>query len=240
MPEQTEWAISVVVPVYNGGETISATIDHLLHQSLPPIEIIVVDDGSTDHTANILKRFDGRIKVLSKNNGGPASARNEGVRMASGSLIAFTDSDCFPDQDWLQNLVKGFHSLDIVGVGGTVLTAVTGLIAEYIDLHGWMNPSYSSDGSVRSLVTANACFRRDALLQANLFDERFRKPGGEDTELSARLRSMGYKFGFVETAVVRHSSIGRWTGTRTSKRWPNASASPGEAVSRSSVTARWI
>ncbi|MEP6911280.1 MAG: glycosyltransferase [bacterium] len=204
MPEQTEWAISVVVPVYNGGETISATIDHLLHQSLPPIEIIVVDDGSTDETANILKRYDGRIKVLSKNNGGPASARNEGVRIASGSLIAFTDSDCFPDQDWLQNLVMGFQSPDIVGVGGTVLTAVTGFIAEYIDLHGWMNPSYSSDGSVLCLVTANTCFRRDALLQANLFDERFRKPGGEDTELSFRLRAMGHKFVFVETAVVRH------------------------------------
>lgn len=204
MPEPTEFSISVIVPVYNGGETIRATIEHLLRQSLPPDEIIVVDDGSTDETVNILRSFGSRIKVLSKTNGGPASARNAGIRASLGTLIAFTDSDCFPDQDWLQELVKGFYSLEIVGVGGMVITAVTGYLAEYIDLHGWMNPAYSSDGNILCLVTANACFRCNALLKANLFDERFRKPGGEDTELSVRLRSMGYKFAFVDTAVVRH------------------------------------
>lgn len=204
MLEQTESAISVIVPVFNGGETMRETIEHLLRQSLPPDEIIVVDDGSTDETANILRSFGSRIKVLSKTNGGPASARNVGIRASRGSLIAFTDSDCFPEEDWLQNLVKGFHSLDIAGAGGRVLSSVNGYIAEYVDLHGFMNPAYSTGENILSLVTANACFRRDALLKVNLFDERFRKPGCEDTELSVRLRSMGYKLAFVETAVVRH------------------------------------
>ncbi len=205
MPEEIEMlTVSVVVPVYNGGETIGPAIEHLLRQSLVPKEIIVVDDGSTDQTASILRSFGNQINVLSKTNGGPASARNEGVRVASGSLIAFTDSDCFPDEDWLQELVKGFHSLEIDGIGGTVRSAVTGLLGDYVDLHGWMNPQHGSDGRILCLVTANACVRRDVLLRANLFDERFRKPGGEDTELSVRLRCMGCKFAFVETAVVRH------------------------------------
>ncbi len=204
MYEQTECSVSVIVPVYNGGETIRATIEHLIRQSLPPDEIIVVNDGSSDQTANILQSFGSRIKVLTKDNGGPACARNAGVRVAKGSLIAFTDSDCFPNEDWLENLVQGFRCDEIVGVGGTVRGAAAGLIAEYIDLHLSMNPAHSSDGSIFRLVTANACFRRDVLVQANLFDERFRKPGGEDTELSVRLVSMNYRLAFEETAVVRH------------------------------------
>ncbi len=205
MPEHIDkLSISVVVPVYNGGKTIGRAIEHLLRQSLPPAEIIVVDDGSTDQTSNILRSFGSRITALSKANGGPASARNEGVRVANGSLIAFTDSDCFPEEDWLKELVKGFHSLEIGGVGGTVRGASGGLIGEYVDLHGWMNPQCARDGSVLYLVTANACFRSDLLFQVNLFDERFRKAGGEDTELSVRLRSFGYEFVFVKSAVVRH------------------------------------
>ena len=174
-----------------------------VNHSLPD-EIIVVDDGSTDETANILKSFGNRIRVLSKTNGGPASARNAGVRSSIGTLIAFTDSDCFPDENWLQEMVKGFHSLRIGGVGGMVCGVSDGLIGEYVDLHGWMNPQCAGDGSVLYLVTANACFRSDVLFRANLFDERFRKAGGEDTELSVRLRNFGYELAFVESAIVRH------------------------------------
>ena len=72
------WKVSVVVPVYNGGLTIRATVERLLAQTLRPHQIIVVDDGSTDHTAEVLGEFGGRITVLRKSNGGPASARNLG------------------------------------------------------------------------------------------------------------------------------------------------------------------
>lgn len=204
MPEQLERTISVVVPVFNGGKTIRATIEHLFRQSLPPDEIIVVDDGSTDHTAEVLCSFGDRIKVHSKTNGGPASARNAGIRVATGTLIAFTDSDCLPDENWLEEIVKGFHSVIIGGVGGRVCGTLNSLIGDYVDLHRWMNPHCAADGRVLYLVTANACFRSEVLAQANLFDERFRGAGGEDTELSIRLRSIGYEFAFVESAVVRH------------------------------------
>jgi glycosyltransferase involved in cell wall biosynthesis len=202
--KQNEWTISVVVPVYNGEKTIRATIEHLLRQSLPPAEIIIVDDGSTDGTANILDGFGSQIKTLTKTNGGPASARNAGVRSSIGSLIAFTDSDCFPDENWLQELVKGFQTLTVGGIGGKICGAADGLIGEYVDLHRWMDPQCAGDGTVLHLVTANACFRSDVLLGANLFDERFSKAGGEDTELSVRLRNFGHELSFIESAVVRH------------------------------------
>lgn len=204
MPKHIESMITVVVPVFNGGKTIRATIEHLLRQSLRPNEIIVVDDGSTDDTAEVLQSFGSRIKVKSKSNGGPASARNAGIRSSTGTLIAFTDSDCLPDEKWLQEIVKGFYGQNIAGVGGMVCGASDGLISEYVDLHRWMNPRYGANGTVVELITANACFRRNVLVQANSFDERFRGAGGEDTELSIRLRSIGYDLTSVESAIVRH------------------------------------
>lgn len=199
-----DWSVSIVVPVYNGAGTIAGTIEHLLRQSLQPLEIIVVDDGSTDETAAILKGFGNKISVLSKTNGGPASARNAGIRASTGSLIAFTDSDCFPEQNWLQEIIKGFKFERVGGAGGQVRASSGGLIGEYIDFHGSMNPYRGTDGTVLALVTANACFRSDVLLQTSLFDERFPGPGGEDTELSIRVRGAGYELTFVETAVVAH------------------------------------
>jgi len=204
MPERTEWTISVVVPVFNGEATIRTTIEHLLLQSLRPAEIIVVDDGSTDETSNVLKSIGDGITVLSKSNGGPASARNAGIRASKGNLIAFTDSDCFPNENWLKEIVRGFKRERVGGVGGRVRGASNGLIGDYIDLHGWMNPRREFDGTVLALVTANACFRRNVLFQTGLFDERFSSTGAEDTELSIRVRKAGYELRFVETAEVRH------------------------------------
>ncbi|MBK8312824.1 MAG: glycosyltransferase family 2 protein [Acidobacteria bacterium] len=110
--------ISVVIPVYNGARTISHTIECVLQQSLKPVDILVVDDGSTDDTAEILKRYGSKIVYIPKQNGGPASARNLGVQFAGGEYVAFTDSDCQPDVHWLRNLMKGFDDQEIGGVGG--------------------------------------------------------------------------------------------------------------------------
>lgn len=196
--------VSVVVPVYNGKQTICETVDALLNQTLPPQEIIIVDDGSTDGTEEVLKKYSDKIILLSKQNGGPASARNAGIRRANGSLVAFTDSDCRPDKNWLRELVEGFYHPKVAGVGGIVRSADPGRLGEYLDINHFLDPGFRKGGVVLRLVTANACFRRDALLEAQLFDERFPKPGGEDTEICLRLRSFGYELGYVEKALVLH------------------------------------
>src|SRR5262245_48532911 len=109
--------ISVVVPVYNGAKTILKTIECLLNQSLRPRDIIIVDDGSTDETERLLCGMGDEITCLRKENGGPASARNLGVRAAKTDFVAFTDSDCLPDRNWLLNLYRGFNGPKIGGVG---------------------------------------------------------------------------------------------------------------------------
>lgn len=196
--------VSVVVPVYNSSRTISRTIECLLEQSLAAHEIIAVDDGSTDGSREILERFGSRIVLLSKPNGGPASARNLGVRAAGGEFVAFTDSDCLPHKEWLASLMRGFDDPRVAGVGGIVRGADEGPVSEYADIARVLDPERDSTGAITFLITANACFRRDVLLEAGLFDERFRKPGGEETELCKRIRLLGYRLGNVEDAVVLH------------------------------------
>lgn len=84
--------ISVIIAVYNGDRFIKAAIDSLIAQSYPNIEIIVLDDGSTDSTAQLAKSYD-QVVYEHQENGGVASARNRALKIASGTYIAFLDSD---------------------------------------------------------------------------------------------------------------------------------------------------
>ena len=113
--------VSVVVPVYNSEKYIDRCIESLLHQSYSNIEIILVNDGSTDNSLNILKeykRLDKRIKVLSQKNGGAGSARNKGIRHASGDFLTFLDSDdCF-SQYAIENMMSVVDNDTDIVIGG--------------------------------------------------------------------------------------------------------------------------
>lgn len=100
----TQSLVSVIIPTYNRSDTIEEAVDSLLRQSHPATEVLVVDDGSTDDTADRLARFGDRIKFIRKPNGGCASARNLGLEHASGQYVAWMDSDdvCAPDRIALQ------------------------------------------------------------------------------------------------------------------------------------------
>ncbi|MFM2343239.1 MAG: hypothetical protein RLZZ592_2892 [Pseudomonadota bacterium] len=92
--------ISVVIPAYNAQHSLPATLDSLFAQTWPTIEIIVVDDGSTDHTADLLATYGDRIRTIRQANGGLASARRTGVAAARGQMIALMDADdlCRPER----------------------------------------------------------------------------------------------------------------------------------------------
>jgi glycosyltransferase involved in cell wall biosynthesis len=85
--------ISAIIPNYNRETFIGDTISNLLAQSFPPNEIIVVDDGSTDKSVDIIRSFGNKIKLIQQSNQGPAAARNAGLKIATGELIQFQDSD---------------------------------------------------------------------------------------------------------------------------------------------------
>ena len=85
--------ISCIIPVYNGARFLGEALDSILAQTLPPTEIIVVDDGSTDATAEVAAAYAPRVSVVRQANAGPASARNRGIDLATGELISFLDAD---------------------------------------------------------------------------------------------------------------------------------------------------
>jgi len=102
----TDLGISVIVPVFNRADLLPATLDAILGQTLPPLEVIVVDDGSTDATPAVLHRYEPRIRVLRVPNGGDLAARNAGMALARGQLLAFCDSDDLWQPDYLATMQR--------------------------------------------------------------------------------------------------------------------------------------
>ena len=93
--------VSIIVPSYNGAKRLACCLAALDGQKVTfPFEIIVVLDGSTDNSADVIRQFPG-VRMIGQANAGPAAARNRGVQMARGDLIAFTDDDCVPVETWL-------------------------------------------------------------------------------------------------------------------------------------------
>lgn len=109
-------SVSVIIPNYNRAQVIGETIDNMLSQTLPPAEVIVVDDGSTDESVDVIRSFGDRVTLLKQFNQGPGAARNAGLKVAVGDFIQFMDSDDLASLNKLevqaQALLK--HKADIV------------------------------------------------------------------------------------------------------------------------------
>lgn len=207
--------VSVVVPTYNRWRALLRCLE-----SLPDdVEKIVIDDGSTDRTRTLLSELkSSNLICKSQVNQGPAAARNQGIVLASGDIVAFTDDDCVPRPGWPWPLADRLsaRSPEVAGVGGRVLPLRDSLVARYSTFHGILDPP----PSCAYLVTANCAYRRAALVSVRGFDERIGEPGGEDPELSARLRRLGYRFEYEPNAIVMHEyRTGLWEFARTFHRY---------------------
>ncbi len=201
-------SISVIVPTFNRSRKLMRLLDSLDRlQRASPMEIIIVDDCSTDDTDEVANewlkkrhRFDVKYHRTRKN-GGPAKARNLGLREALGDVVAFTDDDCVVHEQWLVNLV---HALDVkngvIGVGGTVLPVKADIISRYYTFHHILEPA----PSLLYLVTANCCYLRASAIAAGGFDTNLPMPGGEDVALSFKLYKQGYRFALAKNAIVYH------------------------------------
>ena len=104
--------LSIVIPVYNGEKYIKFCLDAVLKQTYSNLEVIVVDDGSTDYSLDIVKEYaanDNRIKVLSHENRGVSYTRNQGIEVATGQFITFIDADDYPDSELAHNYIAGIQ-----------------------------------------------------------------------------------------------------------------------------------
>ncbi len=168
----------------------------------PEKEIIIVDDGSTDKTAEIAKGYP--VKLLRKEQGGVSSARNMGVEKSKGEILAFTDGDCIVNRDWLKKLVEHFEDGEVGGVGGRVIfltgDALTTAIA--IEYEGRFE---KRGGNTQSIACINAAFRRPIFEEVGGFKRILGEDvGGEDIEFSYRVREAGYRLVYEPQAEVSH------------------------------------
>jgi GT2 family glycosyltransferase len=195
--------VSVVVCSYNGGATLDQCLRSLRAVDYPDYEVIVVDDGSTDDTAAILARFP-EVKAIHQSNRGLSMARNVGLRAATGSIVAYTDSDCFADPHWLTHLVEQLQRSGAAAVGGPNLTPDDGWLAACVAASpGQPMHVLESDQVAEHIPGCNMAFRREALEAINGFDPQYRK-AGDDVDVCWRLQQAGKWITYAPGAFVWH------------------------------------
>lgn len=204
VPRDAEWPrFSVVVCSHNGARTLGESCHRLRDLDYPNYEVIVVDDGSTDATADIARSHG--CRVISTENRGLSAARNTGMAAATGEIVAYLDDDAYPDRHWLTYLAELYRSDDYVGVGGpNIAPDGDGTIAACV-ARAPGNPVHVllSDREAEHIPGCNCSFRKSALESVGGFDTRFRV-AGDDVDLCWRLREARGTLGFSPSAVVWH------------------------------------
>lgn len=120
MEARPHFLVSVVIPTYNRRDTLQQCLASVTHQTYSNYEVIVVDDGSTDSTDEMIRwRFPDVRYIRQRTNHGPAAARNLGIEVARGEIVAFTDDDCQLPPEFLSRIVEGYYRYsEVAGVGG--------------------------------------------------------------------------------------------------------------------------
>lgn len=187
--------ISVVITVYNKESIVGKTIGSLMAQPVEFKAICVIDDGSSDNSAKVIKELASRyknIKYVFQDRKGVAEALNMGIKMASGDFVAAIEGDVVLDKDWLANLMPYFEDEKVAAVSGltklgnskNIWSALGGYNVEY-------RQSKINQESVDHLSTCNTIYRKSVLDKVGLFDNKFIY--GQDNELSYRIIEAGYK-----------------------------------------------
>jgi glycosyltransferase involved in cell wall biosynthesis len=184
--------ISVVIPTYNSAAYLPAAIESVLNQTLPPLEVIVVDDGSTDESAAAVRRFGDRIRWVSQENRGPAAARNRGLSLARGDLVAFLDADdvWLPEKLAEQAIVFAENpQIGLVHSNFWFMDLKTGERSLPVRREEPLRGRCYEDLVLRgcAIHISTVIVRRDDLAATGGFDERIRRASAEDYDLWIRL-----------------------------------------------------
>ena len=196
-------SISVVVPVLDMADSIGPCLDALVAQSLPPdqFEVIVVDNGSTDGTREVVQRYP--VRLLHEPAPGACRARNTGIRASTGAFVAFTDADCVPTRGWLRHLARAaaHPEVDVVAGPLAVLDPERSLLSRYSATVGQYDPARTlAHPAFPYAVTGNVCIRRSVLDAVGLFNPAF--PTFDAAEFFWRLRQQMPLRATVETHAL--------------------------------------
>lgn len=202
--------VSIIVPVLNGEKSIGKCLESMTKLTYPKnnFEVIVVDNGSTDRTVEIIETFQKEhnvdVKLHFQKIKSSYAARNIGVKNAKGDILAFTDADCVVDKDWLTNAVVYFSDVTIGGIAGEVLSESGDSIVERYttDSEILSQKRKFNSGSLPYAQTANAIYRKELFYKIGYFDEIL---SGGDADYSWRmLLDTDYKIIYAEDTIVLH------------------------------------
>lgn len=202
-PERQWPKVSVVVAAYNAARTLEDCLTSLGKLRYPDYEVIVVNDGSTDASEVIARRFP--FGCISTPNQGISAARNVGLQAATGEIVAYLDSDARADPDWLHYLAVTFMKFNVAGVGGpNIVPPEDNWVAKCVyrapggPTHVMLNDQYAEH-----IPGCNMSFRKSALEAIGGFDPIFRM-AADDVDICWRLLDSGSQIGFSPSAVVWH------------------------------------
>lgn len=195
--------VSVIVCTHNGQSTLTECLARLTTLRYPDFEVIVVDDGSSDASADIAKAHGARL--VETEHRGLSHARNVGIANATGEIVAFLDDDAYPDHDWLDYIAASLRANGHAGVGGpNIAPDDDGFVAECVAAApGGPIHVLISDREAEHVPGCNMAFRKSALEEVGCFDEQFRV-AGDDVDVCWRLQESGRTLGFSAGAVVMH------------------------------------
>ncbi len=197
--------VSVIIPVFNGERYIRQTIESVLAQTYRDFELVIVDDGSTDGTTEVVKHYEHNVRYISQANGGASKARNQGICMSRGRYIAFQDADDLWDPNKLAIQAEFLDNNPDIGL---VHCDCDGIDEEGKTFIRWKN-SGREEGLYRLFTQGHAVgvfsamFRRALLARSGLFDEDFPKAGLEDSEFMSRLSEIT-RFHCIPKTLVKH------------------------------------
>ena len=197
--------VSVIVCSYNGAKTLERCLESLRRIEYPDYEVILVDDGSKDDTEEIASR-NPWITYLRQENSGLSMARNVGARAATGEVLAYTDSDCMADPQWLYFMVGTLLSGDYAGVGGPNVSppAENWIQACVAAAPGGPNHVLLTDQIAEHIPGCNMAFYKWAFERVGGFDPEYRK-AGDDVDFCWRLQTGRRQIiGFSPSAIVWH------------------------------------
>ncbi|MDJ0554747.1 MAG: glycosyltransferase [Microcoleaceae cyanobacterium MO_207.B10] len=210
--------VSVVVPIYNGEQDLPDLIECLRSQTYPTeqVEYLLVDNNSSDRSSTIIqaaaKSKHIQICPLSENQiQSSYAARNAGIRAASSEILAFTDGDCRPQPQWLENLMQPFSDPNVGIVAGEIL-ALPGesLLEKYADQQDTLSQKHTLAHPFCPYgQTANLAIRKQAFVEVGLF-RPYLTTGGDADICWRILRETSYQLKFAETAIVKHRHRSTW------------------------------
>ncbi len=199
--------MSVVICSHNGARTLRDCLAGVAALDYPDFECIVVDDGSTDDTAQIARDFGARL--VQTGGAGLSVARNMGMEASTGEIVAYIDDDTIPEADWLRYLACAFRDSEHAAIGGPNLSLPDPDLVEDSIGRSPGNPTHVllTDEVAEHIPGCNMAFRKSALQELGGFDARFRV-AGDDVDICWRVQERGWTLGFHAGAVVWHRRRG--------------------------------